>query len=446
MNTPIFNFVKIYAQSNISRMHMPAHKGQAILGCENLDITEISGADVLYSANGIINDSENNASTLFGTAHSYYSTQGSSLAICAMLCIIAKCNADNNKCILAARNIHKSFVNACSLLGFDVDWIFAKNPSHICSCDITTEDIEKILISNQKKYSAVYVTSPDYLGNMLDISAISKICDKYNLPLLVDNAHGAYTAFLDNNLHPINCGAVMCADSAHKTLPVLTGGAYLHISKKADKNYLEYARFALSAFASTSPSYLTLQSLDICNDYLENHFRYELKKCIERTEQTKHTLKEYGYKLLGAEPLKIVIYAKSSGYFGHQIAKILRQNNVECEFADDDFIVLMTSPKNCDEDFSKISKTLLQIPQLSPIQDDNSISFSPPERALSMRQAFLSAHKTVKTEESLGKICAASQVSCPPAVPIIISGEIITQHEIKLLKKYGIEYIDIIDT
>ena len=446
MNTPIFDFVKKYAESNISRLHMPAHKGQNILGCENFDITEITGADVLYSASGIINESEDNASKLFGTAHSYYSTQGSTLAIYAMLCIIAKCNADSNKCVLAARNVHKSFVNACSLLGFDVDWILAENFSHICSCDITTEDIEKALISNQKKYCAVYITSPDYLGNMLDISSISNICDKYNLPLLVDNAHGAYTAFLDNNLHPINHGAAMCADSAHKTLPVLTGGAYLHISKNADKKYHEYARFALSAFASTSPSYLTLQSLDLCNDYLENSIRSELKKCIAKTDKVKHSLKEYGYTVQDTEPLKIVISTKNSGYFGQQIAEILRQNNVECEFADDDFIVLMTSPKNSDEDFNRINETLLHLPLLTPITNEKSIPFSTPESALSMRQAFLSAHKTVKIEESLGKICAVSQVSCPPAVPIVISGEIITQHEIKLLKEYGIEFIYIIDT
>ncbi len=445
MNTPIYDFVKKYTDNNISRMHMPAHKGREMLGCEKLDITEITGADVLYSANGIIDESENNASKLFGSAHSYYSTQGSTLAICAMLCIIAKCNTDNTKHILAARNVHKSFVNACSLLDFDVDWIYAENFSHICSCDITAEDIESALISSQKKYCAVYITTPDYLGNMLDISAISKICDKYNVPLLVDNAHGAYTAFLDNNLHPIHCGAAMCADSAHKTLPVLTGGAYLHISKKADKKYLEYARFALSAFASTSPSYLTLQSLDLCNEYLENIFRPKLKECIAKTDKLKQTLKNHGYSILRSEPLKIVIDTKCNGYYGHQIADLLRQNNVECEFADNDYVVLMTSTENNDEDFARVSEMLLQLPKLAPIKTENSIPCSPPKRALAMRQAFLSAHKTVKIEKSLGKICAVSQVSCPPAIPIVISGEIIDEHEIYLMKKYGIEYIDIVD-
>lgn len=444
MNTPIFDFVKNYAQSDISRFHMPAHKGFEILGCEKNDITEITGADVLYSANDIINESENNASKLFGTAHSYYSTQGSSLSICAMLCIIAKCSKSRR--ILAVRNVHKSFVNACSLLGFDVDWVYPKHFSHICSCDVNAYDIECALFNSKQNYDAVYVTSPDYLGNMLDISAISKICAKYNLPLLVDNAHGAYTAFLDENKHPINCGASMCADSAHKTLPVLTGGAYLHISNNADKRHLEYARFALSTFASTSPSYLILQSLDLCNDYLQNKFCSELKTCVQHTDEAKRKIQDFGFKVLETEPLKIVIDAKQSGYFGYEISQILRRNSVECEFADEDFVVLMTSPKNRIADFERITKSFSDTPPLPAKPQDFQCSTDKPIRALSMRDAFLSAHKRVNVQQALGKICAVSQVSCPPAVPIVISGEVIGKEQIKLLIKCGIENIDIVES
>ena len=85
MNTPIYDFVKKYAESECARFHMPGHKGKSFLGCESLDITEIAGADVLYSAKGIIKESEENASRLFGTERTLYSTEGSSLAIRAML-------------------------------------------------------------------------------------------------------------------------------------------------------------------------------------------------------------------------------------------------------------------------------------------------------------------------------------------------------------------------
>ena len=100
INTPIADFVRRYASSDISRLHMPAHKGNSLLGCEALDITEINGADVLYSANGIIDESENNATKLFGTAHTFYSTEGSTLAIKAMLAIIKR-NSKKDAKILA---------------------------------------------------------------------------------------------------------------------------------------------------------------------------------------------------------------------------------------------------------------------------------------------------------------------------------------------------------
>ena len=85
MNTPIFDFVSRYAAADPARFHMPGHKGAGLLGCENLDITEIQGADSLYEADGIIAQSEGNAASLFGTRHTYYCAGGSSQCLKAML-------------------------------------------------------------------------------------------------------------------------------------------------------------------------------------------------------------------------------------------------------------------------------------------------------------------------------------------------------------------------
>ena len=113
---------------------------------------------------------------------------------------------------------------------------------------------------------AFYLTSPDYLGGMQDIAALSAVCDAHGVPLLVDNAHGAYLRFLPGgSRHPIDLGAAACCDSGHKTLPVLTGGAYLHLGPKAPVQEESTVRSALALFGSTSPSYLILQSLDACN-------------------------------------------------------------------------------------------------------------------------------------------------------------------------------------
>lgn len=107
--TPIVDFVRRYAQSGTSRLHMPGHKGQSLLGFEPWDITEIKGADELYGADGIIAQSEANATRLFGTVHTYYSTEGSSQCIRAMLCLALQAApaAGQRPVLLAARNAHK---------------------------------------------------------------------------------------------------------------------------------------------------------------------------------------------------------------------------------------------------------------------------------------------------------------------------------------------------
>lgn len=444
MNKPIFDFVKNYVDSNPVRMHMPGHKGKNILGCESLDITEIGGADVLYGGeNGIIKQSENNASQLFGTAHTYYSTQGSSLCINAMLALISMEKPLGKVRILASRNVHKSFVHAAALLDLQVSWVYPKASSHICSAHISAADIENVLKESSDLFDAVFVTSPDYLGHLLDIKSIAEICKSYNIPLLVDNAHGAYLAFANENLHPINLGADICCDSAHKTLPVLTGGAYLHISKNSPQ-YCKNATSALSLFASTSPSYLILQSLDLCNDYLENDFKNDLEKCIIKTDSLKNRLKSSGICVVESEALKIVIDIKKSGFSFKTLCDLFKKHNIEYEFADEDFLVMMTSPQNSDSDYERLYNALSSLEKHIEAPPLNEMLTQKHESALSIRQATFAKHKTVFADEALGKICAMPLVSCPPAVPVVISGEIITQDDIKILKRCNIDKIDIV--
>ncbi|MBR2078711.1 MAG: amino acid decarboxylase, partial [Clostridia bacterium] len=120
MNTPIVDFVKSYESKNALQLHMPGHKGKTFLGLERHDITEIDGADVLYSPDGIIEESENNASALFGTRHTYYSTEGSSLCIRAM--VYLACLGKEKPLIIAGRNVHKAFIYAAALCDCEVKW------------------------------------------------------------------------------------------------------------------------------------------------------------------------------------------------------------------------------------------------------------------------------------------------------------------------------------
>ena len=442
MTTPIADFVANYARSGMSRLHMPAHKGNSLLGCENLDITEISGADVLYSANGIIDESENNATALFGTQHTFYSTEGSTLAIKAMLAIIKK-NTHGNTKILAARNVHKAFVYACGLLDIDVEWIYPEDSEHLCDCNVTPDILRTRLRSLTELPCALYVTSPTYLGKMLDIEGLSAVCKEFGIYLLVDNAHGAYLAFEKPSAHPIALGADICCDSAHKTLPTLTGGAYLHISKSFKPYDKADVRNALSLFASTSPSYLILQSLDLTNAYLADRFDEKLSNVEKKIISLRSDLRSMGFTCEGDELLKIVITSKKGGYSCKELANHLREFHIEPEYSECDALVLMFSTESTEIDFKRIKTAFVTF------SCDNSFeyqhpAFSAPKRAISIREALFAQSERIPVQNALGRVCASPSVSCPPAIPPIISGELIDANTIKILLYYGINEIDVI--
>ena len=432
MKTPIYDFAKAYADKGDIRLHMPGHKGKSFLGCEALDITEFDGADSLYHASGIILESENNASALFGSAHTFYSTEGSSHCIRAMLYLIKSVGGENTR-ILAGRNAHKTFISAAALLGIDVDWLYCEDDSYL-SCSIKPKALASHISSMEKKPTAIYITSPDYLGNVADVEGISQVCRDNGIILAVDNAHGAYLKFSSSHSHPIDQGADICCDSAHKTLPVLTGGAYLHVSRSAPEGFERDARNALSLFGSTSPSYLILQSLDLANKYVSSGYVKKLNYFAERVSELKATLSNFGYKLIGTEPMKITISAKEFGYLGDELAEEIAKRGGVCEFYDPDFVVLMLTPEL---DLTKIKNILFGIKRKDAITA-TAPRLPKPKVAMSPARAIFAPAEELDTDKCLGRILASVSVSCPPAVPVVVCGEIIDETAIEALKYYGI--------
>lgn len=540
METPICDFVKEYADNGFSRFHMPGHKGRKFIGCEKYDITEIDGADVLSHADGIIKKSQENAAKLFGSGASFYSTEGSSQCIKTMLAVVfadyrrklmyektdkpenlseAKktdkseklCENKNTSArsfyeneiiekpeaiterayVLAARNVHKSMIDALALLDLDVEFIYPKDADSICvsmvtpadimeylekvsdNTEIKTEEIKKILdnarrddikLSDTEQKNicgkdnkrntlpmAVYITSPDYLGNTADIEGISKVCEKYDIPLIVDNAHGAYQAFLDEekygNIHPIKSGAAICCDSAHKTLPVLTGGAYIHVSRKYKERFAPYVASYMTMFGSTSPSYLIMQSLDMCNRYIDEKIRHELSECIGRIEKTKKVLVENNVKLMETEPLKIVIDTAAAGMEGGKLAEELRKYKIECEYADKYFVVLMITPQNDEKDFERLEKWAVKTKYKRVAKkkiEPKKLILHRAERVMSIRKAAFSPYRKIKVSDAGGSICASQTIACPPAIPIAVCGERIDQNMISIFEEYGIDYVNVV--
>ncbi len=443
MNTPICDFIKKYGDSQKLRLHMPGHKGASFLGMESLDITEIQGADSLYEADGIIALSESNASKLFGSK-TYYSTEGSSQCIRAMVYLAmldAKASGKKPR-IAAGRNAHKTFHSAIALLDIDLEWIYPSNIESYLSCSLDAKDIESFLENTDEKPTAIYLTSPDYLGKTCDIAGISRVCKENKILLLVDNAHGAYLRFLEKSKHPIDLGADICCDSAHKTLPVLTGGAYLHVSDEMHKAHATKIKDALALFGSTSPSYLILQSLDAANVYLENH-RERLCSFIEKVDALKDKLTDGGYILYADEAMKITIESKPYGYRGYELAEQLSENGIVCEFADADFVVLMLTPENVD-DLTRVEKILLSIEKKDAILEKSPSFNNKSKLVMSIREAVFSLSEKIPVDECEGRIAAMSSIGCPPAVPVVVSGELIDKDAIACMKYYGINECNVI--
>ena len=273
----------------------------------------------------------------------------------------------------------------------------------------------------------------------------------------MDNAHGAYLHFLkEGSRHPIQLGADLCCDSAHKTLPVLTGGAYLHLgpSVQADEAAV---RNALALFGSTSPSYLILQSLDAANAVLADSFREKLDICRWRLGMLCRELDALrpglALPLTGAhrEPLKLTLDAAALGLSGQQLAQALRARGAECEYADPRYVVLMPSAESSAAEFACLQTALHAICGEAPAADvsvtaDDPAAFAALAGALeaqprrfTIREAVLAPQEMIPAAEAVDRICAAPAVSCPPAIPIVVSGETVPPEALPLFARYGIE-------
>ena len=440
MKTPVADFVKAYREAGCVRMHMPGHKGQGLLGPEALDITEIEGADVLYDSRGILRESEDNAARLFGAGRTLYSAEGSSLCIRAMLALAALTAREKGlPCrVLAGRNAHRTLMTAAALLDLEIAWMRPRTEGGLLTGGIRPGQLAEALDAG--RYMAVYLTSPDYPGHLEDIAGAARVCHERGVPLLVDNAHGAYLKFLPEDLHPMTLGADMCCDSAHKTLDCLTGAAYLHIAKDTPGTWTEQAEAMMALFASTSPSYLILQSLDLMNAALAGDYPGRLARSAARLAEMKERLRKDGWDMTGQETMKLTLKPKSRGWRGTELQERLREEGIRCEFADPDYLVMMPSPRTGEEDWRRTEEALRAVPCREPIREE------PPavpaaERVCGIREAMLSPRERVNTDAAEGRILADPLAGCPPAVPPVTAGERISRDAAACLRYYGISQV-----
>lgn len=426
MNTPICNFLEKYTDDNKLRLHMPGHNGEF-----PHDITEVSGADSLYESDrsgGIIGTSEENAASIFGAKKTCYSCGGSTLAIQTGLALLKSqgCNS-----IAASRYSHRALAMTAAMVRMKIKWLY---PSEYMSANVTY-DANAI-----HGVDSLFVTNVDYFGGTWKFV-------NPNIPLLVDNAHGSYLKFVDKHkfgtdyLHPLEMGfPLMSAESAHKTLPVLTGGAYLHFTDKVDGSR---AKELMSVFGSSSPSYLILESLDRFNGMIAENVQMVNNAC-GAVQELKYRLSVSGIPMLNSDPLRITINARECGLSGFEYADGLRENGVECEMADENRVVLLFSAATTTEDCERAEMACLFV-AMRPPQPPVKFPAIRPKAEMPMWEALYKPRKVVPIDKASGEVCGSFESVCPPGVPLVMPGEILDKETVEALKLHGVKNVSVVD-
>lgn len=434
--------MKAYLDKNPARFHMPGHKGKPLplLGdIAKWDLTEVVGLDSLYHADGCIHDTELAYAKLYGTADTVLSAGGGTLCIQAMLALALQ----PGDALIAGRGVHTAAVNAMALLDLHPIWVMPQTDDATgLSGQVTPEEIEASLSANPAA-KAVYLTSPTYYGAIADIKVIADVCHRFGVPLLVDNAHGAHLAFLSESLHPTALGADLCCDSLHKTLPVLTGGALLHIG---NLKYQEAARKKMALFGSTSPSYLIMLSADLALPYLQTQIAADIQVVAASLEELAAAAKAKGFLLPEfplSDPMRLTLGGAPLGYTGEALDTHLRKKGIEPEYAGGGFCVLMASPFNEESDYTRLHRAIEGIPSHQPLLQAN-LAFTLPQQAVPLRGAVFAESETVPVEDAIGRVAAALVAPCPPGIALLCAGEHIAEDTALLLKSYGICMVDVV--
>lgn len=442
---PLWQAVHHYAGAGTARFHTPGHSGRAgfalpsaFAGVLPCDQTEVPGLDSLYEADGVIREAEELAARLFGAKATLFSAGGCTLCIQTMLSLAAR----PGDSVAMDRRSHRTAVHACALLDLEPVWLIPEADGRISPAGVAK------LLKDRPDIRAVYLTSPDYYGRLCDIPTISDICRRQGVPLLVDNAHGSHLAFLAPSLHPLHLGADMTADSSHKTLPVLTGGAMLHLGRT---EYIADAKSRMALFGSTSPSYPVMASLDLARAWLEEEGAAAFGRLEERAAHIKDVCRRVGVPTAEGrcDPVRLTLRTGAVGLSGGAAERYFREKGCQAEHADGSHIVFILTPFHTDAELARLAAAIQELPDRRPDSLSGTVrpDFSAlpvAQRILSVRQALFSPSEYLPTSHAAGRVAAESACPCPPGVPVVIPGEKISQEGAQILLEAGILQVKVV--
>lgn len=456
--TPLFTALKKHAEQNPIQFHIPGHKKGSGMDPEfrefigenalSIDLINIGPLDDLHLPKGIIKQSQELAAKAFGADYTFFSVQGTSGAIMAM--IMSVCNPGNK--ILVPRNVHKSIMSAIVLSGAIPIFIHPEVDSRFgISHGITPDSIEKAL-NLHPDTKAVLVINPTYYGISGDLKKIVRIAHSRDIPVLVDEAHGAHIHFhKELPLSAMEAGADMAATSVHKLGSSLTQSSILNLQG----NLISPKRVqsVLSMLTTTSTSYLLLASLDVARKSLATEGQALLEDTIRKAEETRSKINGIphlycmGHEILESsaavamDPTKLLISVKELGITGYDVEKWLRHKyNIEVELSDLYNILCIVTPGDSDKDLLALIQALTELSSEYINQVDkrvDSFVLLPiiPSLAFTPRDAFYADTEVVPFEESAGRIIAEFVMVYPPGIPIFIPGEIITKDNLVYTRK-----------
>lgn len=440
-DAPLYQALKRYVGREMSSFHTPGHKNfPDMLPLDlSFDLTELPDTDSLFECDGIIRESEVKAAELFGAEYTAVSAGGCTLAIQGMLAAFT----NMGDTVIFSRNIHRSAVNTAILLGINPKWVIHRDD---CGRGLTgrihPNDVRAALNENPGA-AAVYITSPDYYGCMSDVSGIASVCREFGVPLLVDNAHGTHLVAFGK--HPIQLGASASACSAHKTLPVITGGAWLNCN---DPCAARKIKSAMALFGSTSPPYPTMASLDIARAWMQARGADEFAKLAETVADLRECAVNAGFELPVGEcdPVRLTLLTECAGVTGDEVAEYFRSRGIECEHSDRTAVIFILTPFNTSRDISHLRSAIVEFEAGKPlINAADELKFCRlPKCAMTPREAVTHSREFVPTAQAEGRIAAEAACPCPPGVPVVMPGEIIDKECIKILLNTGINEINVL--
>ena len=443
----IYDKLKKYSEDDYYGFHMPGHKRHKNFAGINMpfeiDITEIDGFDDLHHPKDLILDGQKRASKVYGSDNTYYVVNGSTTGL---LSAVLGCTKKGDR-ILIARNCHKSVYHGIYMNELRPVYVYPSfDPNTELNGEIKSEDIET-LINKYDDIKAVVITSPTYDGVISDIKTIAEVVHKKNIPLIVDEAHGAHFGF-----HPYfperanKLGADVVINSLHKTLPALTMCGLIHINGNlANKKKIEKY---LHIIQTSSPSYILMASIDSCIRFLENDSEKYFDEYAGLLENTRNELKKLkNINIIETENFdrsKIIISVKNTNLSGNELSHILLEKyHLQMEMAAGTYVLAMTTVADTKEGMERLVNALKEI--------DNSVSVE--NKTFEYKLPVLEQVYTVSNIEELivqdalsteikcfsecvGKVSAEYAYVYPPGIPIIVPGERITKEASELLIEY----------